>query len=263
MIEQSIVFGALLLALLLFVWGKWRYDLVALLALLAVAVTGVVPASEAFLGFGHPAVVTVAAVLVVSRALLNSGVVDVITSWMARVGERPALQIAALTGLAALLSGFVNNVGALALLMPVAIRMARKGNTSPSRLLMPLAFGSLLGGMTTLIGTPPNIIIAEFRATVADEPFRMFSFMPVGVGVALAGLLFVTLVGWRLMPQRKAQASSEALFRVEDYVAEVRIPEGATMVGKTPRGCGGRGRLQEALADLGCLPLAERELRLG
>ena len=235
MIEQLIVFSVLLLALILFVWGKWRYDVVALLALLVVTVTGVIPGDQAFNGFGHPAVITVAAVLVVSRGLLNSGVVDEIAQRLARVGDRPIMQVATLAGLVTFLSGFMNNVGALALMMPVTIRMARKSGHSPSLLLMPLAFGSLLGGLTTLIGTPPNIIVATFRARNDLEPFRMFDFTPVGLGVALAGLLFIVLVGWRLVPTRQGQASRREIFQIENYLTEVRITEESSLVGRSLR----------------------------
>jgi len=234
-LQQIIVFGVLALTLVLFVWGRWRYDVVALLALLAVTITGIAPADQAFAGFGHPAVVTVAAVLAVSRGLMNAGVIDSLAKLLGRVGERPAAQVGALTSLVAVFSAFMNNVGALALLMPVAIRMARRNGHSPSLLLMPLAFGSLLGGLTTLIGTPPNIIIATFRTDNGAAPFRMFDFTPVGLGAAVAGVLFITLIGWRLVPQRKSAASREALFEIEDYVTEVTIPEGSALAGKTLR----------------------------
>jgi di/tricarboxylate transporter len=236
--QQAIVFTVLALALVLFVWGRWRYDIVALLAMLAVAAAGIISGEEAVAGFGHPAVITVAAVLVVSRGLQNSGVVDILARLLFRVGERPTAQVGALSSLVAALSAFMNNVGALALLMPVAIRMARKNGRSPSALLMPLAFGSLLGGLVTLIGTPPNIIIATFRAETAAEPFRMFDFAPVGLGVAVAGLLFVTLVGWRLVPQRKGAASREELFETGDYITEVTVPEASRVVGKRVRDLG-------------------------
>lgn len=231
-IEQTILLLVLLAALILFVTERWRYDIVALLALLAATLAGIVPADRAFAGFGHPAVVTVAAVLVLSRGLQSSGVVDVMAKGMLRVGNRPTLQVLALTGLVAALSGFVNNVGALALLLLVAIWMARKSGNPPSLLLMPLAFGSLLGGMTTLIGTPPNIIISTFRAQTALKPFGMFDFAPVGVGVALAGVLFISLIGWRLVPQRKGLASREDLFRIQDYTTELRLPEDSKIIGK-------------------------------
>ncbi len=146
--------------------------------------------------------------------------------------ERPTLQVASLSGLVAAFSGFMNNVGALALLMPVGLRMARTSKNPPSILMMPLAFGSLLGGLITLIGTPPNIIIATFRAQNGGEPFRMFDFAPVGLGVALAGLIFIALIGWRLIPQRKGHGSREELFEVKDYLIEVMVPENSKMAGK-------------------------------
>ncbi len=235
MLEPFIVFATLLGALILFVWGKWRYDLVALMALLVVTVTGIVEAEEAFMGFANPAVVTVAAVLVISRCLTNAGLVDLISSRISHLAH-PTVQVGVLCSVVLLLSAFINNVGALALLLPVAIRLARKHGRSPSYLLMPLAFASLLGGMTTLIGTPPNLIIANFRRqTEAAAPFGMFDFTPVGLGVALAGLAFIVLIGWRLIPQRQGQASREDLFHIEDYLTEVRVPEASPAVGKMLR----------------------------
>lgn len=235
MAPQLIVFGVLAAAFALFVHGRWRYDVVALLALLAVTVTGVVPGAEAFSGFGHPAVVIVASVLVVTRGLFNSGVVDVIAKWMARVGERPVLQVGAVTGLVTAISGFVSSVAATAILVPVALRMARGHGAPPSRLLMPLAFGSLLGATITLIGSAPNVIIATFRAQTAGAPFRMFDYTPVGAGLAAAGVLFISLIGWRLIPARKGQASRQELFRIEDYMTEVRVPEDSKLAGKPLR----------------------------
>jgi di/tricarboxylate transporter len=204
----------------------------ALLALLVVSITGLVPQEATFAGFGHPAVITVAAVLVISRGLLNAGVADALARYLIRIGNSPTLQVAVLTGVVAFCSAFMNNVGALALMMPVAIRMARKSGNSPSQLLMPLAFGSLLGGMTTLIGTPPNIVISAFRTEAVGRPFQMFDFAPVGVGVALAGVLFIGLIGWRLVPQRRPSNDSD-LFHIEDYITEVHVPENSNLVGKT------------------------------
>lgn len=229
--EAIFVLGVLGAALVLFGAGRWRYDLVALLALLAVTVAGVVPADQAFAGFGHPAVITVAAVLVASRGLQNAGVVNAIAGVMLGI-ERPTLQVLSLTALVTLLSAFMNNIGALALLLPVAVQMARDHGRSPAFLLMPLAFGSLLGGMTTLIGTPPNIIIAAFRTESAGEPFRMFDFTPVGLGIAVAGVLFVSLIGWRLIPRRVAEGNSNDLFKVNEYVAEVQLAPDSPFVGR-------------------------------
>jgi di/tricarboxylate transporter len=234
-LAQAIVFGVLVLALVLFVWGRWRYDVVSLMALLIVTVTGIVPGAEAFAGFGHPAVVTVAAVLVAGRGLQNSGAVDLAVRLLSGVAGHATLQVGALTALVAVCSAFMNNVGALALFLPVAIRIARNNDLSPSLFLMPIAFASLLGGMTTLIGTPPNIVIATFREQTGPEPFRMFDFTPVGVGVAAAGILFIALIGWRLLPRRKGQASREEMFHIEDYIAEVRVPEGSKTAGRTLR----------------------------
>ncbi len=238
MIDQQVVFLVLGAMLVAFVFGRWRYDVVALAALLLLAVVGIVPGEEAFLGFGHPAIVTVAAILVVSRGLRNCGVVDVLASWMARIGKRPTVLVGAMTLLVAVCSSFMNNVGALALLMPVGLRLSRQNEVPPSLLLMPMAFGSILGGMTTLIGTPPNIIIATYRGTVSGTPFGMFDFSPVGVGVALSGVAFIALGGWRLIPRRKGQRSREDLFQVEDYITEVRLPEDSLLVGKSLRTLG-------------------------
>jgi di/tricarboxylate transporter len=231
--DQVFVFAVLVVALGLFVWGRWRYDVVALGALLAVVFRGLVAAEEAFAGFAHPAVITVAAVLVLSKGLLNAGVVDAMARWLGRVGNRPVVQVAVLTSVVAICSGFMNNVGALALLLPVAVWMARRSGSSPSRLLMPLAFGSLLGGMTTLIGTPPNIIVASFRAEAGSPPFGMFAFLPVGAGVLLAGVLLISLLGAWLVPERVTADSREGLFAIEEYLSEVRIPAESRMVGET------------------------------
>lgn len=232
-LEQGLVFAVLGITLVLFAWGRWRYDLVALGALLAATLLGLVPAAEAFSGLGHPAVVTVAAVLVISRGLVHAGVVDSVARLVTRVGDRPGVQVATLTALVALASAFMNNVGALALLMPVAVWMARQAGRSPSFLLMPLAFGSLLGGMLTLIGTPPNIIIASYRQEAGGEAFGMFDFLPVGGVVTLAGVLFIALVGWRLTPRRREEGGDDGPFEVSDYLTEVRVPEGGRFAGST------------------------------
>jgi di/tricarboxylate transporter len=232
---QITVFGVLVATLALFLWNRLRYDLVAVLALLVLAVAGIVPAGEVFSGFGHPAVITVAAVLVISRGLLNAGVVDALARRLTRVGNRPSVQVATLTGIVALSSGFMNNVGALALLMPVAIWMSRKSGRSPALLLMPLAFGSLLGGMLTLIGTPPNIIIASYREHVMGTGFRMFDFLPVGAAVTVVGVAFIALAGWRLVPHRSRSDEGEDLFEISSYLTEVLVAEGSERAGQPLR----------------------------
>jgi len=231
--DQTIVFVVLAATLVMFVWGRWRYDLVAILALLALLSTGVLPFEQAFDGFSHPAVITVAAVLVLSRALQNAGLVDVVVRVLTPLKGKMALQLVAQTVIVALLSAFMNNVGALALMLPVALRQAYRDGYAPAIALMPLAFGSLLGGLTTLIGTPPNIIVSTFRARELGEPYGMFAFTPVGAVVALAGIAFVTLVGWRLIPQdRRGSVDPEHVFDVADYVTEVRVAADSALVGK-------------------------------
>ena len=233
--DQTLVLVVLAGALVLFMHGRLRYDVIALLALIATGVLGLVPPDRLFAGFGHPAVVTVAAILVITSALLNSGLVDLIASQLARIGGRQYVQLVALTALVTVFSGFMNNVGALAVVMPVAIQIARKHGLTISRLLMPLAFGSLLGGLITAIGTPANIIIATFRADAVGEPFSMFDFTPVGVGVALAGLMFIWVIGWRFLPDRPNQGTREELFEIEDYLSELRVPPESAWSGRILR----------------------------
>jgi di/tricarboxylate transporter len=231
--DQTIVFAVLAATLAMFVWGRWRYDLVAILALLTLLASGVLPFEQAFDGFSHPAVITVAAVLVLSRALQNAGLVDVVVRVLAPLKGKMTLQLVAQTVIVAVLSAFMNNVGALALMLPVALRQAYRDGYAPAIALMPLAFGSLLGGLTTLIGTPPNIIVSTFRARELGEPYGMFAFAPVGAVVALAGVAFVTLVGWRLLPKdRRGGVGDDQTFDVQDYVTEVCVATDSTLIGK-------------------------------
>ena len=231
--EQALIVGILVATVAMFLWGRWRHDMVAVGALLACVLGGLVAADDAFNGFAHPAVITVACVLVLSQGLQNSGAIDGLTRLVLPAKAGPTLTIAALTALGALLSAFMNNVGALALLMPVAIQVSSRLALPPGRALMPLAFGSILGGMTTLIGTPPNLIVSGFRAQTGAGTFAMFDFSPVGVAVAITGLVFVVLVGWRLVPIRRHAAAEK--FDTAAYLTEARVPEGSKADGKTLR----------------------------
>jgi di/tricarboxylate transporter len=231
--DQGLILGILLATIVMFLWGRWRHDMVALAGLLACVLAGVVRPADAFAGFGHPAVITVACMLVLSRGLQTSGAVDAVARVMLPSSAGPTLTIGALTGLGALLSAFMNNVGALALLMPVAIQIARRQDLPPGQVLMPLAFGSILGGMTTLIGTPPNLIVSGFRDRTGSGTFAMFDFTPVGIVVAVAGIALIALIGWRLVPARK-QAGLEG-FESGAYLTEARVPEGSKADGKTLR----------------------------
>jgi len=232
-LEQGLAFGILLLALALFASGKLRHDIVALIALVAVALAGLVEPAQLLSGFGHPAVITVAAVLVVSEALRTSGLVEVVVQRIVPLTKTTTGHIAILTGVVALASSFMNNVGALAIMLPVALATAAERGRPPAMLLMPLAFGSMLGGMITLIGTPPNIIIASFRSSYTNEAFHMFDFAWVGLPVAVGGILFIALGAWRLIPsERKGGVQPEDMFTLEEYVVEVRVKSKSPLTGK-------------------------------
>ncbi|MFG6532015.1 MULTISPECIES: SLC13 family permease [Sulfitobacter] len=217
------VFGLLL-------WGRFRYDIVAFGALMLGVVLGVVPTENAFDGFGHPATLIVALVLVVSAGLVRSGAVMLITRTLVDSSRSLGAHITMMGAVGGVLSAFMNNVAALALLMPVDIQTARKAGRAPGLSLMPLSFATILGGMATLIGTPPNIIIASIRQESLGAPFKMFDFAPVGGLAAIAGLIFVALIGWRLIPARE-----DAMIEAEDiaqYIAELTVPEGNKQIGK-------------------------------
>lgn len=229
--EYTLVFVVLLLVIFLFAWGRIRHDFVALIALSILVILGITDPEQAFSGFGHPAVITVAAVLVIGKGLEFSGLIDLVGKWVMKIGNNLLLQIIVLSVLVAVASAFMNNVGALAIMMPIAIHMARKSGNSPSYILMPIAFASLLGGMTTLIGTPPNIIIATFRAEQTGQPFGMFDYSPVGVFICLAGIIFISLIGWRLLHIRAAKKSASEIFDIDDYITEVVITENSKLKG--------------------------------
>ncbi len=232
--DQLIIMGILVATIAMFLWGRWRHDMVAVGSLLACVLAGLVAPGNAFSGFGHPAVVTVACVLVLSRGLQLSGAVDVLTRNVLPANAGPTVSIAALAVLAAVLSGFMNNVGALALLMPVAIQVAGRLGLAPGKVLMPLAFGSILGGTTTLIGTPPNLIISGFRENQAGmSGYAMFDFAYVGVPLTVAGVAFIALAGWRLVPSRKHAGTGG--FETGAYITEVRVPEGSPTAGRRLR----------------------------
>ncbi len=228
--DQIILFSLFGAVFGLLLWGRFRYDLVAFSALLTGVVLGVVPTKDAFSGFGHPATLVVALVLIVSAGLVRSGAVFLITRTLVNSARGLGGHIALMGGIGALLSAFMNNVAALALLMPVDIQTARKAGRAPGLSLMPLSFATILGGMATLIGTPPNIIIASFRAEALGEPFGMFDFAPVGGIAAIAGLIFVALFGWRLIPNRGD--SAQGVDALAEYIAELTVPEESKQIGK-------------------------------
>ena len=230
--EQLAVLSLLGGVLIMLVWGRWRYDLVAFGALIVAVIIGVVPGDKAFEGFGHPATVIIALVLVVSHGLASSGAVDLVARRLTAAGRSISAHIAIMSGVGGLLSGIMNNVGALALLMPIDIEAARKAKRSPGATLMPLSFATILGGLITLIGTPPNIIISTYRERSLGAPFQMFDFTPVGLVCAAAGILFIALVGWRLIPrQETGESAGQAAFKLDDYVAELSVGSELKAVG--------------------------------
>ena len=271
-IDQLTIFLIIIITFFLFIRGKLRYDIVSVISLsilfLADVFLGgdksnlIVDPSDIFLGFGHPAVITVAAVLIISRALQNSGVVDFLSRKIAVFSKNQLTHIASLSSVAAICSGIMNNVGALALMMPVALKTSSKQKRSPSIILMPLAFASILGGMITMIGTPPNIIISSFREThqiqlksealanpesvsaqylqsrninleeFIPSSFGMLDFSPVGLSIAFLGVLFIAFIGWRFIPSSSHKKyNSDSLFSIDEYITEIRIPEGCKFIG--------------------------------
>lgn len=228
--DQIILFSLFAAVFGMLLWGRLRYDIVAFSALIIGVVLGVVPTADAFSGFGHPATVVVALVLVVSAGLVRSGAVFLITRTLVDAARGLGAHIALMGAVGGVLSAFMNNVAALALLMPVDIQTARKAGRAPALSLMPLSFATILGGMATLIGTPPNIIIASIREDSLGAPFAMFDFAPVGGITALAGLAFVSIIGWRLIPQRDADATPSN--DISEYIAELIVPPENKQIGK-------------------------------
>lgn len=229
--EQGLAFGVLGVTIGLFIWGRLRYDMVALLSLLIGLAVGVVPFDRAFHGFGDPVVVVIAAALVVSAAIQRSGLIERLVRPML---SRPLGQntlTALLVGMVAGLSAFMKNVGALSIFIPAAFRLAKRNNSSASLLLMPMAFGSLVGGLMTLFGTSPNIIVSRVRADLTGHPYAMFDYFPVGFGLSLCAVLFLSFA-WRLLP-RERKPLAEGRLAVEDYLSEVRVETDSAILGST------------------------------
>jgi len=231
--DQGLAFAIIIGMMAMFAWGRFRYDVVAALALLAAIGTGIVPPEKAFTGFGDDIVIIVASALVVSAAVARSGVIERAVRLIGPYLTTITRQMGALVGSVTLLSGFVKNIGALAMLMPIVFQLARRTGTSPSSLLMPMSFGAMLGGIVTLIGTSPNIIVARMREQILGEPFYMFDFAPVGAGLAIVGVIYL-MFGWRLLPKdRKGVVSMDAAFNLEGYTTEVTVPKDSPAAGIT------------------------------
>lgn len=225
-LQQGLAFGLVGLTIGAFIWGRFRYDLVAVLALVAGLVIGIIPAEGAFDGFKNDVTVIIACALIVSAAFARSGVIELAMRRVMPLLKTERSQVPVLTGAVTLLSMATKNVGALAIMMPVALQVARQTKSSPSRLLMPMAFGAMAGGMVTLVGTAPNIIVAEVRQGIVGEPFAMFDYAPVGLALTLIALAFLAF-GYRLLPRdRQGATSMSAALAANAYATEVRAPEG-------------------------------------
>lgn len=230
---QILAFGIIFFMMVAFVWGRWRYDLVAVGALLAAVAVGIVAPEQAFSGFSDDIVIIVGSALVVSAAVARSGVMEIAVRRLAPNLSKPRLQLLILVLTVTVLSAFIKNIGALAIMMPIAFQMARKSGVSPSLFLMPMSFGALLGGLMTQIGTSPNVIVSRVRGELTGTPFTMFDFTPVGAILAVVGVIFLTLC-YRLLPARgQIRSSLDQAISIKNYTTEVRVPAESPSVGQT------------------------------
>ena len=216
-----------------FVWGRFRYDVVAAVALLAAVAAGIVPFEAAFSGFSDDIVIIVGSALLVSAAVARSGIMEVAIQRFAPSMKGVRSQLVLLVVMVTILSAFVKNIGALAIMMPIAFQFARRSNISPSVFLMPMAFGSLIGGLMTLIGTSPNIIVSRVREEMTGEAFTMFDFTPVGVVVALVGVIFLTLFYWLVPARARETASLHDAIDIKNYASEAEVTASSAVLGKT------------------------------
>ena len=232
MLDQLIILGLLTLMVILFIWGKWRYDAISLGILSVFVLLGYVQPEKAFSGFSHPAVITVALVLLISKGLEKSGFISIIGRKLQTYATSETQFMISITFFAAILSSFMNNIGAMAMLLPITLGICQKMNWNPSKFLIPLSFASILGGMNTKIGTPPNIIISEFRNDFAGKDFAFFDFSFAGVPVSILGILFIAFIGWRLIKTRPINSQNNPLIELEDYLVEMVIIKNSQLIGK-------------------------------
>ena len=232
MFDQIIILGLLILMVGLFIWGRWRYDAVSLGVLSVFVLLGYIKPEDAFKGFSHPAVITVALVLLISKGLERSGFISVIGRKLQTYANTEIQFMISITFFAAILSSFMNNIGAMAMLLPITLGICQKMNWNPSKFLIPLSFASILGGMNTKIGTPPNIIISEFRNDYVEEDFGFFDFSLAGVPVSFLGILFIVFIGWRLIKLRPISSENNPLIELEDYLVEMVITKNSKLIEK-------------------------------
>ena len=232
MFDQIFILGLLTLMVGLFIWGRWRYDAVSLGVLSSFVLFGYIQPEKAFSGFSHPAVITVALVLLISKGLERSGFIAVLGRKLQVYANSEIQFMISITFFAAVLSSFMNNIGAMAMLLPITLGICQKMNWNPSKFLIPLSFASILGGMNTKIGTPPNIIISEFRKDYVEKDFAFFDFSFTGVPVSILGILFIAFIGWRLIKLRPINSENNPLIELEDYLVEMVITKNSMLIDK-------------------------------
>ena len=260
MLDQIIILGLLILMVGLFIWGRWRYDAVSLSVLSVFVLLGYIQPEEAFKGFSHPAVITVALVLLISKGLERSGFISVIGRKLQAYANSEIQFMISITFFAAILSSFMNNIGAMAMLLPITLGICQKMSWNPSKFLIPLSFASILGGMNTKIGTPPNIIISEFRNDFTDKDFAFFDFSFAGIPVSILGILFIALIGWRLIKLRPINSENNPLIELEDYLVEMVITENSKLIEK--RALDFRQELDEDTALMGQIDENGRKIEI-
>tara|TARA_B100000073_G_scaffold222781_1_gene185546 strand:+ start:1867 stop:3633 length:1767 start_codon:yes stop_codon:yes gene_type:complete len=232
MFDQIVILGLLTLMVGLFIWGRWRYDAVSLGVLSSFVLFGYIQPEKAFSGFSHPAVITVALVLLISKGLERSGFIAVLGRKLQVYANSEIQFMISITFFAAVLSSFMNNIGAMAMLLPITLGICQKMNWNPSKFLIPLSFASILGGMNTKIGTPPNIIISEFRKDYVEKDFAFFDFSFTGVPVSILGILFIAFIGWRFIKLRPINSENNPLIELEDYLVEMVITKNSMLIDK-------------------------------
>ena len=233
MTDQHLLSITIVSLLGFFIWSKFRYDALAAGALVILIILGVIPANQAFDGFAHPAVITVALVLIISQGLKNSGLTGLVGKVIGGRSFTKFQFLISLLFIAAILSSFINNIGALAILLPITLNICQKMNWHPSRFLMPLAFACILGGMNTTIGTPPNIIISEYKSTISDSGFNFFDFSYVGLAITVLSIFFISIIGNKFIQLRDDGGSGSSLIDLKGYLFEVEVNESSPAIGMT------------------------------
>ena len=233
MSDQFLLSLTIVFLLGLFIWGKFRYDAIAAGALLVLIILGVIPSNQAFNGFAHPAVITVALVLIISQGLKNSGLTGLVGKIIGGRSFTKFQFLISLLFIAAILSSFINNIGALAILLPITLNVCQKMDWHPSRFLMPLAFACILGGMNTTIGTPPNIIISEYKSTISDSGFNFFDFSYVGLVITILSILFISVIGNKFIQLRENSSAGSSLIDLKGYLFEVLVNDSSSAIGMT------------------------------